>query len=92
MIQRGDTLKEQAYTLIREKIMQQELPFGARLNIADLAREFQISNSQIREAVSLLESDGVVECLPNAGFRVLTLDKTSFGTLTQTIKVLLAGC
>ena len=80
MIQRGDTLKEQAYTLIREKIMHQELPFGARLNIADLAREFQISNSPIREAVSLLES------------RVLTLDKTSFGTLTQTIQVLLAGC
>lgn len=92
MIQRGDTLKEQAYTLIREKIMHQELPFGARLNIADLAREFQISNSPIREAVSLLESDGLVECLPNAGFRVLTLDKTSFGTLMQTIQVLLAGC
>lgn len=92
MIQRGDTLKEQAYTLIREKIMHQELPFGARLNIANLAREFQISNSPIREAVSQLENDGLVECLPNAGFRVLTLDKTSFGTLTQTIQVLLAGC
>lgn len=92
MIHRGDTLKEQAYTLIREKIMHQELPFGARLNIADLAREFQISNSPIREAVTLLESDGLVECLPNSGFRVLTMDKTSFGTLTQTIQVLLAGC
>lgn len=92
MIQRSDTLKEQAYALIREKIMRQELPFGAKLNIADLAREFQISNSPIREAVSLLESDGLVECMPNAGFRVLALDKTAFNTLTQTMQVLLIGC
>lgn len=92
MIQRGDTLKEQAYALIREKIMRQELPFGAKLNIADLAREFQISNSPIREAVSQLESDGLVECLPNAGFRVLNLDKKAFSTLTQAVQVLLIGC
>lgn len=92
MIQRGDTLKEQAYALIREKIMRQELPFGAKLNIADLAREFQISNSPIREAVSQLESDGLVECLPNAGFRVLALSKEAFCTLTQTVQVLMVGC
>ena len=92
MIQRSDTLKEQAYMLIREKIMHQELSFGAKLNIADLAREFQISNSPIREAVSLLESDGLVECMPNSGFRVLALDKTAFYTLTQTVQVLLIGC
>lgn len=92
MIQRGDTLKEQAYALIREKIMRQELPFGTKLNIADLAREFQISNSPIREAVSQLESDGLVECLPNAGFRVLALNKDAFCTLTQTVQVLMVGC
>ncbi len=92
MIQRGDTLKKQAYMLIRDKIMKHEVGFGDRLNIAELAREFGISNSPIREALSLLQQDGFVENTPGGGFRVLALNKDAFEMLEQLIHILLIGC
>ena len=92
MIQRSDTLRDQAYALIRDKIIRQSLPFGARLSVAELSREFGISNSPIREAISLLETNGLVSNTPNYGFRVITLDEQAFNDLTQTMRVLLVGC
>ena len=92
MIQRSDTLRDQAYALIRDKIIRQSLPFGARLSVAELSREFGISNSPIREAISLLETNGLVNNTPNYGFRVITLDEQVFNDLTQTMRVLLVGC
>ncbi len=92
MIKRIDTLRDQAYDLIRDKIIRQELPFGARLSVAELSREFGISNSPIREAISLLETNGLVKNTPNFGFRVITLDEQVFNDLTQSMRVLLCGC
>lgn len=92
MIERKDTLRDQVFSLIRDKIIRQELSFGARLNIADLSREFQVSNSPIREAITLLVNDGLVECIPNVGFRVINLDRNVFDSLTEVMRVLLTGC
>ena len=92
MIQRSDSLKSQAYEQIRSKILHQELAFGQKLNIADLAREFGISNSPIREALSQLENDGLVENIPSVGFHVVQINEESFRNLTQAIEVLLSGC
>lgn len=92
MIQRTDTLRDQAYRLIREKIIRQELLFGERLSVAKLSREFGISNSPIREAISLLETDGLVENRPNYGFHVIDFNDETFHDLAQSIHVLLSGC
>lgn len=92
MILRSDSLKSQAYEQIRSKILHQELAFGQKLNIADLAREFGISNSPIREALSQLENDGLVDNIPSVGFHVVQINEESFRNLTQAIEVLLSGC
>ncbi len=92
MIQRSDTLKEQAYALLRDKILKQELRMGERLNIAALTKELKISNSPLREAIAILEKDGLVESTPNAGYRVITMDTPEMTLLTQTLLVLLDGC
>ena len=47
------SVKEQTYQIIKEKILNQEYPAGARININELAEELGISNSPIREALSL---------------------------------------
>lgn len=92
MILRSDSLKSQAYEQIRSKILHQELAFGQKLNIADLAREFGISNSPIREALSQLENDGLVNNIPSVGFHVMQINAENFQHLTQAIQVLLSGC
>ena len=92
MLQRGDTLKEQAFALIREKILRQELPMGSHLNIAAMSRELKISNSPLRESIALLEQEGLVESTSNAGFRIVKLDAQKMTQLTQAFLVLLEGC
>ena len=92
IIQRSDSLKCQAYTQIRSKILHQELAFGQKLNIADLAREFGISNSPIREALSQLENEGLVDNVPSIGFHVVQINEENFRRLSQAIQVLLSGC
>jgi len=92
MIQRADTLRDQAYTLTRDKILKREIPFGARLSVAKLSREFGISNSPIREAISRLQNEGLVINEPNSGFRVMTLDKTNFNRIADSVEVIVNGC
>ncbi len=92
MIQRGDTLKKQAYSLLRQKILHQEFHIGDRLNVAAVARELKISNSPLREAIALLENEGLVDSIPNVGFQITRLDKQKMTLLTQTLLVLLDGC
>lgn len=91
MIERHDSLKVQTYNTIREMIISQQLQFGEKISIAGLSRELQVSNSPIREAVSMLESDGLVVNNPNVGPSVVKLSKELFYTLTHTVTVLLTG-
>lgn len=85
------SLRDQAYSLILDKILRQEIPFDSRLSVAMLSREFGISNTPIREAISLLESEGLVTYSQNSGFRVIRLDQQVFDDLCQTMRVLLLG-
>lgn len=92
VIKRDATLKDQAYKLIRKKILSQEYSFGEKLSIAELSRELGISNSPIREAITLLENDGLVKSESNYGFHVIDLDEDTFHYLAQSILVLMIGC
>lgn len=92
MIIRKDTLKDQAYKLIRDKIFTQEISFGSWLNVAELSRELGISNSPIREAISMLETDGLIVNVPNCGFHVISFNKIMFDENSQAISVILRGC
>ncbi|MFQ7739785.1 MAG: GntR family transcriptional regulator, partial [Emergencia timonensis] len=66
------SVKEQTYQIIKEKILNQEYPAGARININELAEELGISNSPIREALSLLEQQGLVISNRSSGATVTT--------------------
>lgn len=91
MIIKSNTLRDQAYQLIRDRIICQEIPFGERLSVAQLSRDFNISNSPIREAISLLEVDGLVQNTPNYGFRVIDFSSEVLTEVSQSIKVMMLG-
>lgn len=60
--------------LIAERIIQGHYPEGHWLREQELAAEFRLSRSPIREALRILERDGHIELLPRRGAVVTTLD------------------
>src|SRR5580704_7630282 len=61
------TLKQHAYKLIRKRLLSGSLPPGGRLSDDALAKELGISRSPVREAISQLTSEGLVEYRPRSG-------------------------
>ena len=51
---------EDAYARIREDIMSLKIPPNTRISVDSLVREFGISQTPIREALSMLEAHGLV--------------------------------
>ena len=85
------SLKDQVYNIIKEKILTLELPLGAKINIAALSQELEISNTPIREALSRLETDGLVTTEPNVGVSVTNIGMDKFIELSETTYILLIG-
>lgn len=61
------TLREQAYHFIRQKMSSGGLSAGDRLSPAALAKEIGVSHIPVREAISQLQSEGLVDQLPRRG-------------------------
>lgn len=86
------TMKDQIYALIKERIFNQIYEQGQKINMLELSMELDVSNSPIREALSVLESEGLIEFTPNAGPKVVTIDSTLFEEVQETARILLLGC
>jgi len=65
-------LADQAYFLLRDRILGGSFPPGAVLSRRRLAAEFGMSFLPISEAMQRLESDGLLESRPRIGTRVRT--------------------
>ena len=80
--------KDLVYEALKEKILKQEYNLGDPLNIVHLSAEFGTSNTPIREALSRLESEGLVTSSLNSKFRVTELTEESSHELDNTIRIL----
>ncbi len=60
----------QAADAIRDAILAGRISAGARSAELDLARQLSVSRTPIREALSRLAAEGLVELSPNRGARV----------------------
>ena len=72
---RPKSLVQIAQDAIRRGIIQKELKLGQPLKEASLPRPLQISNTPVREALSLLKAEGLVVSVPRKGYRVFTLNQ-----------------
>ena len=63
---------------------------GARLSPRELATEFEVSLSVVREALSRLAEHGLVVATPQLGFSVVSLDVDDLVDLTK-VRVLIEG-
>lgn len=73
-ISRGSTLTEQVYDIIKKRIINGGYPVGAHLVERQLAEEFHISKTPVREALARLEKERLVDFEPGRGMRVRSLD------------------
>jgi DNA-binding GntR family transcriptional regulator len=78
------TQARRAYLALRDRILVGALPPLARLKIIDLAAELDISPGAVREALSQLATDKLVEAQEQRGFRVAPISLEELDDLTQT--------
>ncbi|MPM51411.1 HTH-type transcriptional repressor RspR [bioreactor metagenome] len=75
------SLVEQARTELLRRIVTGLLPAGTRLTEESLCAEFAISRTPVRDALSRLETDGLIERLPTRGYQVCLLDLAAIDEL-----------
>lgn len=63
-------LREEVYTLLRQAIANGRLPAGTRLVETEVAEQLGVSRTPVREAIRMLESEGLVGCVPRKGYVV----------------------
>jgi DNA-binding GntR family transcriptional regulator len=79
-----------ATELIREAIVDGRLEPGQRLKEEELARELGISRTPIREALLMLQAEGLVDAVPNRGAMVRVHTPEDLDDLYQ-LRALLEG-
>jgi DNA-binding GntR family transcriptional regulator len=66
------SVADQVYAVLRERIARGEIERGSRLHQEDLATEFGVSRTPVREALRKLAAEGLVDLFANRGARVAT--------------------
>jgi DNA-binding GntR family transcriptional regulator len=62
------------FETLRSRIAQQRIAPGAKLRETELADEFGVPRTRVREAINALQQRGMVERVPNRGAVVVRLD------------------
>jgi DNA-binding GntR family transcriptional regulator len=75
---RHQTLRQQVFDHLREEILSSRLKPGQELNELALSAELEVSRGPIREAISRLESEGLVKVTPRRGAIVAELTDEEF--------------
>lgn len=78
------SLTAQAYARIRDDILACRRGPGQKLKISELCDQLGFSLGAVREALSRLTSEGLVEAEPNKGFRVAPITREELEDLTRT--------
>lgn len=78
------TVPEQIAAKVGDRIIGGALPPGARVGEQDLADEFAVSRGPVREAIRILEREGLVAVLPRRGAVVTNL---SAGELRELFEI-----
>ncbi len=71
--EQNGTIPERVFSLLRDAIIEGEIPAGTKISEPGLAKAYGISRGPLREAIGRLEACGLVVRRANVGARVVTL-------------------
>jgi len=77
------SLTAEAYSRIRSEILRCKLPPGQKLIIQDICNDMGFSLGAVREALSRLTAEGLVEAQPRKGFRVTPVTEAELKDITD---------
>jgi DNA-binding GntR family transcriptional regulator len=75
LIEAAATTADAVYAVLRQSILDGELPPGQRLLSDALANDFKVSRTPVREALRKLETEGLIEASPRSGLVVRELSE-----------------
>lgn len=76
-------LRQLVYESVRDFVTGINVPPGAKIDEERLAEELGVSKTPIREALSKLAHDGIVEIIPNRGSFKMTLSEDSIREIME---------
>lgn len=88
----GLSMTSQAYEQIRESILSGRFPANEKLTISDLVRDMKLGLGAVREALSRLNSEGLVTAETNKGYRVASITAEELEDLTRTRVLIECEC
>jgi DNA-binding GntR family transcriptional regulator len=68
-------LHQQVAQKLRQMLVENRIPPGAKLNERELCEALQVSRTPLREAIKMLAAEGLVELVPRRGAIALALDE-----------------
>jgi DNA-binding GntR family transcriptional regulator len=77
------SLRDQALTALRQALVTGRIEPGVVYSASSLAAELGVSNSPVREAMLALVDDGLMEVVPNRGYRAVALTDADLAEITQ---------
>lgn len=77
------TASDRLLLAIQQAIVEGEIPAGSKISEPGLAKRFAVSRAPLREALARLERCHLIERIPNAGARVVTLTPQKLVALYQ---------
>ena len=83
-------LKEWAYEKVKDDILNQRIEAGSALKIIHLATELEISRTPVREALLMLEQEGLIRTIPRVGYFVADINCSETVDLLE-IRAVLEG-
>jgi len=69
-----EPIREKVREILVDRLLDRQLEPGQHINESELAAEFGISRTPLREALLQLASEGLIESEPGRGFRVTEMD------------------
>jgi DNA-binding GntR family transcriptional regulator len=87
----NENLTHRAYQDIKQMMFDHKLVPGQRLISVDLAQQLGISRTPINNALNILASEGIVDLVPNQGYRVHEITREEAESLWQIREILEIG-
>ena len=84
--------KDPIFEALRQRIASHALPPGSKLRESQLATEFKVSRTRVREVLGALEQRGLIERIPNRGAVVCKLELKEASDLYDVREYLEALC
>jgi DNA-binding GntR family transcriptional regulator len=67
------TFRDQIREILNDQLFSGKLKSGEKISLAELARKLETSVTPVREALTQLEHEGIIQYIPNVGFCVREL-------------------